>query len=127
VTNIIYILYRENFYSTTVKTLNTSNIIALDGTYPNDGIHTDGYWYIKKGIANQTPTISITSPSQNEKLRASNKQRIDDITKFLDSRNGISQYDNELVRRLIQSVKIVSKEKIIVQFKSGKVVEKNIL
>jgi type II secretory pathway pseudopilin PulG len=29
-------------------TLVQSNIIAADGTYPNDGIHTDGYWYVKR-------------------------------------------------------------------------------
>jgi hypothetical protein len=40
-----------------------------------------------------------------------------------DSSNETVQYDNELVRRLIQSVRVVSKEKVIVQFKSGMVVE----
>ena len=24
-------------------------VSASEGTYPNDGIHTDGYWYVKKG------------------------------------------------------------------------------
>jgi hypothetical protein len=36
-----------------------SNIVAADGTYPDNGAHTDGFWYIKK-------VISITSPNQNE-------------------------------------------------------------
>lgn len=26
-------------------------VIAEDGTYPNNGAYTDGYWYIKKGLA----------------------------------------------------------------------------
>jgi len=65
--------------------------------------------------------------AEKEKLRASYKQRVDDITKFLDNSSGITQYGNELVRRLIQSVKVVSKEKMVVQFKSGQVVESSLL
>ena len=40
------------------KTLSMSNIIAPDGTYPNDGVHTDGYYYIKKGIYNNNPILT---------------------------------------------------------------------
>ncbi|EGD45816.1 Resolvase domain [Ruminiclostridium papyrosolvens DSM 2782] len=64
---------------------------------------------------------------EKEKLRANYEQRVDDISQFLDSSNGITQFDNELVRRLIQSINVVSKEKVIVQFKSGKVVESSLL
>ena len=28
-----------------------STIIAEDGTYPNDGIYSDGYWYVKGALA----------------------------------------------------------------------------
>ena len=35
-----------------------SELIAEDGTYPNDGRHTDGYWYVKGDLANSPPTIS---------------------------------------------------------------------
>ena len=59
------------------KTLVQSNIIAPDGTYPNNGIHTDGYWYVKKKInspsANEilskghscTPSITVSDPDGN--------------------------------------------------------------
>jgi len=47
------------------KELIQSNIIAPDGTYPDDG-YQDGYWYIKKGIGNLSPSFTVTSPSQNE-------------------------------------------------------------
>ena len=53
------------FYSPTGNTrqvatsLVVSNIIAPDGTYPDNGVHTDGYWYVKK---------SINSPLENEIL-----------------------------------------------------------
>jgi hypothetical protein len=31
-------------------TLITSNIVADDGTYPDNGRHTDGYWYVKGNL-----------------------------------------------------------------------------
>lgn len=46
-------------------TLIQSNIPAEDGTYPANGRHTDGYWYVKKGVANIAPTVTLTSPSNN--------------------------------------------------------------
>ncbi|GIP08232.1 hypothetical protein J1TS5_04020 [Paenibacillus macerans] len=39
-----------------------ADVQAPDGTYPNDGRHSDGYWYVKTGgIVNNAPTISITT------------------------------------------------------------------
>lgn len=59
---------------------------------------------------------------EHQRLSANDKQQIDEIGKFPDSSNGKISYDNELVQRLIQSVRVVSKQKVIVQFKSGRVV-----
>lgn len=42
-----------------------ANLIAEDGTYPNDGRHTDGFWYTKMGPVNQAPTITVTAPLPN--------------------------------------------------------------
>lgn len=33
-------------------------VTAEDGGYPNNGRHSDGYWYVKDRAANQAPTIS---------------------------------------------------------------------
>ena len=58
-------LSMSEFYVPTGKTRQTanalveSNIIAPDGTYPNNGKHTDGYWYVKR---------SINSPAESEIL-----------------------------------------------------------
>lgn len=38
-----------------------ADIVANSGTYPNDGIHTDGFWYVKTGTVNRAPTISVIS------------------------------------------------------------------
>lgn len=36
-----------------------SNIVAEDGTYPTNGKHTDGYWYVRGALANNLPIISL--------------------------------------------------------------------
>lgn len=44
-----------------------SNISAEDGTYPANGRHTDGYWYVKGTVVNTAPTMpgAFTQPSGN--------------------------------------------------------------
>ena len=45
-------------------TLVQSGISAVDGAYPNDGRHTDGYWYVKNSRVNQSiaPPQPFTAP-----------------------------------------------------------------
>lgn len=51
-------------------------------------------------------------------------QRIYEIDDFLRTTTcRIPEFDNALVRRLISTVKIISEEKLLIQFKSGIVVE----
>ena len=51
--------------------------------------------------------------------RQSQRQRIDEMTEFLQEQTGfILDYDEQLVRRLIEKV-IVLDEKVTVEFKSG--------
>lgn len=40
-------------------TLVQENLVAEDGTYPNDGRHTDGYWYVRGSITNILPIAAI--------------------------------------------------------------------
>lgn len=47
-----------------------SNIAAEDGTYPVDGKHSDGYWYVKGGVANTAPN-QTQIPTQNVKANES--------------------------------------------------------
>jgi hypothetical protein len=47
------------------------------------------------------------------------RHRVNEMKKFLGDMNcAMTEFDNDLVRRLIQSVKVLSKEKIIITFKS---------
>ncbi|OXS74928.1 hypothetical protein B1B04_08550 [Lysinibacillus sp. KCTC 33748] len=45
-----------------------ANVVAEEGTYPTDGRHTDGYWYVKGTKANTAPTVTLVSPSNNQTL-----------------------------------------------------------
>lgn len=40
-------------------TLVQPNIYDLDGTYPDNGIHHDGYWYVKKSNTNSYPILNV--------------------------------------------------------------------
>ena len=42
-----------------------STITGTANQYPTNGIHTDGYWYVRKGLVNNNPTLSISTPSEN--------------------------------------------------------------
>lgn len=53
------------------KGLLQGSVIAEDGTYPVNGKHTDGFWYVRKGLANSAPTVS-TIPAQST-VRGTNK------------------------------------------------------
>ncbi|WP_075367335.1 recombinase family protein [Desulfosporosinus metallidurans] len=47
-------------------------------------------------------------------------RRVSEMQKFLgDKKCTMAEFDNELVRRLIQSIKIISEDKMIITFKSG--------
>lgn len=46
-------LYSSTCSSSTNDTqgsLLTNNIVAEDGTYPNNGKHTDGFWYVRREV-----------------------------------------------------------------------------
>ena len=50
-----------------------------------------------------------------------------DMDSFLEKQTcQISEFDNDLVRRLIASIKVVSAKKLIIRFQSGIVMEQKI-
>lgn len=57
----------EAVANTTVKvkdTIQQSNILDIDKTYPDDGLHTDGYWYTKKSTTNMPPVLVVDNSDQ---------------------------------------------------------------
>ncbi|GIP61125.1 fibronectin type III domain-containing protein [Paenibacillus woosongensis] len=60
-TDVTYTMYALTTNPPQAKgSLIQANIKAVQGTYPDDGLHTDGYWYVKAGQApNNMPTITV--------------------------------------------------------------------
>ncbi|MBR4060521.1 MAG: recombinase family protein [Lachnospiraceae bacterium] len=64
---------------------------------------------------------------RKKKLADSYEQRVKDMDNFLQNQTyRIPEFDNDLVRRLIATIKVASGEKLIIQFQSGIVMEQEI-
>lgn len=64
---------------------------------------------------------------EQEYLYKNYNQRVGDMTKFLGTANcKIQKFDNDLVRQLIESVKVISRYKLLIKFKSGIEVEQEL-
>ena len=62
-----------------------------------------------------------------ERMADSYEQRIQDIDHYLSTSTcQIPEFDNDLVRRLISTIKVESSEKLLIQFQSGIVMEQEI-
>jgi len=61
-----------------------------------------------------------TQYTEQQARQDSFQRRIEDMKKFLNTADcKLSGFDNQLVRQLIQSIKVMSKDKILIKFKSG--------
>ena len=93
------------------------------------GSYTDEF---DEGYRRIAEEITILKEEQIEarrkkKLAASYEQRLKDMDSFLEKQTcQIPEFDNDLVRRLIASIKVVSAEKLTIQFQSGIVMEQEI-
>ncbi|RUT38693.1 hypothetical protein EJP82_26850 [Paenibacillus anaericanus] len=67
--------YKKGVVVSSVKgkdVLLQTNIQDLDGTYPDDGIHSDGFWYTKKATTNMSPVLSVNNSDITVNLASSN-------------------------------------------------------
>lgn len=93
------------------------------------GSYTDEFDERYRRIAEEINTLKEEQieARQKNKLADSYEQRLKDMDNFLKKQTcQISEFDNDLVRRLIASIKVVSAEKLIIQFQSGIVMEQEI-
>lgn len=64
---------------------------------------------------------------RNRTLAENYEQRVKEMDAFLqDAPQSIPEFDDALVRRLIENIRVVSAEKIMIQFKSGIVMEQKL-
>ena len=104
-------------------------MVALIAENAKVGSYTDEFDERYRRIAEEINTLKeeqIEARRKN-KLAGSYEQRLKDMDNFLKKQTcQISEFDNDLVRRLIASIKVVSAEKLIIQFQSGIVMEQEI-
>lgn len=64
---------------------------------------------------------------KKKKLAENYEQRVKDMDAFLSGNSGqIPEFDNDLVRRLVASIRVISADRIQIQFQSGIVMEQEI-
>ena len=106
-----------------------AEMVALITENARVGSYTDEF---DEGYRRIAEEITILKEEQIEvrrkkKLADSYEQRLKDMDSFLEKQTcQIPEFDNDLVRRLIASIKVVSAEKLIIQFQSGIVMEQEI-
>ena len=106
-----------------------AEMVALITENARVGSYTDEFDERYRRIAEE---ITILKEEQIEtrrkkKLADSYEQRLKDMDSFLEKQTcQIPEFDNDLVRRLIASIKVVSAKKLIIRFQSGIVMEQKI-
>lgn len=104
-------------------------MVALIEENAREGSYNEEFDARYRAIAEE---ISALKEEQAEarrkrKLAENYEQRVKDMDAFMEStRCQIPEFDNDLVRRLIDNIKVISAEKLLIQFKSGIVMEQEI-
>ena len=104
-------------------------MVALIAENARVGSYTDEFDERYRRIAEESTTLKEEQieARRKKKLADSYEQRLKDMDSFLEKQTcQIPEFDNDLVRRLIASIKVVSAEKLIIQFQSGIVMEQEI-
>ena len=94
--------------------------------YPSD---TDEFDERYRRIAEEISTLKEEQleARRKKKLAESYDQRLQDMDNFLKQQTcQMPEFDNDLVRRLIANIKVVSADKLLIQFQSGIVMEQEI-
>ena len=94
-------------------------MVALIAENARVGSYTDEFDERYRRIAEEINTLKEEQieARRKKKLADSYEQRLKDMDSFLEKQTcQIPEFDNDLVRRLIASIKVVSVEKLIIQF-----------
>ena len=119
----------ETFRQNVISVINTKEALQEENDYDTLLKNTQEFDARYHAIAEEIQAIKknqTETRKREETLRECN-QRMYEIDDFLRTTTcRIPEFDNDLVRRLISTVKIISEEKLMIQFKSGIVVEQEI-
>ena len=104
-------------------------MVALIAENARVGSYTDKFDERYRRIAEEITTLKEEQIEARRKKKPADsyEHRLKDMDSFLEKQTcQIPEFDNDLVRRLIASIKVVSAEKLIIQFQSGIVMEQEI-
>lgn len=104
-------------------------MVALIAENAKTGSYTQEFDERYRSIAEEIEILKKEQAEARKKKRLaeSYEQRVKDMDAFIKGSScQIPEFDNGLVRRLISSIKVVSAEKLIIQFQSGIVMEQEI-
>lgn len=104
-------------------------MVALIAENAKEGSYTQEFDERYRRIAEELNALKEeqAEAKRKKKLAEDYEQRVKDMDAFINqSTCQIPEFDNDLVRRLIASIKVVSAEKLVIQFQSGIVMEQEI-
>lgn len=104
-------------------------MVALIAENAKEGSYTDEFDEQYRRISEEINTLKEEQieARQKKKLADNYEQRLKDMDSFLEQQTcQLPEFDNDLVRRLISSIKVASAEKLIIQFQSGIIMEQEI-
>ena len=104
-------------------------IMALITENAEAGTYTEEFDKKYKQIADEIVRLKEEQKAAacNRRLAQNYEQRVKDMDAFLQNTSqGLPEFDDDLVRRLISNIKVVSTESITIQFKSGIVMEQQL-
>ena len=104
-------------------------MVALIAENAKTGAYTQEFDERYRRIAEEINALKEeqAEAGKKKKLAESYEQRVKDMDAFLSGSSGqIPEFDNDLVRRLVASIKVISADRIQIQFQSGIVMEQEI-
>lgn len=104
-------------------------MVALIAENAKTGAYTQEFDERYRRIAEEINALKgeQAETGKKKKLAENYEQQVKDMDAFLSGNSGqISEFDNDLVRRLVTSIKVISADRIQIQFQSGIVMEQEI-
>ena len=104
-------------------------MVALIAENAKTGAYTQEFDRRYRAIAEEIEALKEKQMTlrRHRRLSGDYERRLEEMDNFLqDQTGGKLEFDNDLVRRLIESIKVESGEKLIIQFQSGIVMEQEI-
>ena len=104
-------------------------MVALIEENAREGTYSEEFDARYRAIAEEINALKEEQAEarRKRKLAEDYEQRVKDMDAFMESTTcQIPEFDNDLVRRLIDNIKVLSAEKLLIQFKSGILMEQEI-